>query len=120
MDTIRVKLGRVESGKSGQTFAFLREVVFQGEELARLDIPELADAGGLSDTRGEHQVLYRAADGRLVVHTEEWSRWQGEPSVYRLAEVTEADLRTGDYWLIGQEADFTRPLTLDEALHKDE
>ncbi|MCI0398824.1 MAG: hypothetical protein L0332_24265, partial [Chloroflexi bacterium] len=72
---------------------------------------------GDNDTRGVDQTLYRTEDGRLIVYTEEWTRWQGETSTYTLHEATEADLRPGgDLEMLGYECGFGRPLTLDEAL----
>ena len=54
-------------------------------------------------------------DGRLIIHTDDWSRWQGEPSTESLHEVTEADLQTGgQYERLGAECGFGAPLTLNE------
>ena len=89
-----------------------RPVVFRGEKVA-----ELSWLTGNDDTRGVNQTLYRTEDGRLVVYVEEWSRWQGEPSRYRLYQVTEVDLDVGgEFEDLGREAGMARPLTLDEAL----
>lgn len=67
--------------------------------------------------RGTNQVLYETPDGRLIVAENEWSHWQGEPNIYRLHEIQEADLRLGGRFEdLGEEAGYGRPLNLDEAL----
>ena len=64
-------------------------------------------------------MFRKAADGRLVVHVHDWSRWQGEPDVYSLHHVDRAALQPGgEYEHLGAECGFGRPLTLDEAIQK--
>ena len=117
MDTITLKIGTIVSGSSGQTNDNRREVQFTGEELASRTEYGLGRQGGITDTRGVTETLYRAEDGRLLVHVDDWSRWQGEPNTYSLHPVTEADLQpTGRFAALGAEAGYGRPLTLDEAL----
>jgi len=116
MDTITVKIGTITGG-SNFTQDLTREVQFEGEELATRTEYGMSDRGFATDTRGVTETLYKTAEGRLVVHINDWSRWQGEPNVYSLQEVTEADLQpNGRFELLGQEAGLGRPLTLDEAL----
>jgi len=119
METVKVLVGKVVVSSGGVTSDTTRNVVFEAEELAELRQAGTGRNGGPTDTRGTIQTLYKTSDGRLIVHVEEWSHWQGEPNVYTLQEVNEADL-TGDgaFALLGQEAggEFGRPLTLDEAI----
>ena len=118
METITVQVGSIVSGSSGQTNDNRRDVVFVGEVLAeRTEYGTGHDGVTLVDSRGVTQTLYRADDGRLIVHVKEWSHWQGEPNTYNLHEVTTADLSpTGQYAGLGADAGFGRALTLDEAL----
>lgn len=118
MDTITVLVGTQESLNNGQTQDGRREVTFEGEKLGTLrTFGYDSKRGNLTDTRGTDETLYRAADGRLVVHVKDWSRWQGEPTIESLHQVTEDDLRPGGrFEALGYECDFGRPLTLDEAL----
>ena len=117
METITVHVGTVVSGSSGQTNDTRREVQFTGEELASRTEYGYGRNGGLTDTRGVTETLYRAEDGRLLVHVKDWSRWQGEPNTHSLHPVTEADLGpTGRFAALGAEAGYGRPLTLNEAL----
>lgn len=116
METFKVLIGTIESG-SNFTQDNTREVVFEGENLGGRNVFTGTDRNGnITDFRGTKETLYRA-EGKLIVHIENWSRWQGEPNIYSLKEITEDDLKpTGDYALLGQETGFGRPLTLDEAL----
>jgi len=117
MGTVKVWVGATVAGNSGQVNDDRRVVEFDGEELAERTEYGAGRAGGITDTRGITETLYRAADGRLIVHVRDWSHWQGEPTVETLHEVNEADLGpTGRFSQIGYEAGFGRPLTLDEAL----
>ena len=117
MDTITVQVGSVVSGNSGQTNDTRREVEFVGEELGRRTEYGEGRGGGITDTRGTTETLYRAEDGRLIVHVNDWSRWQGEPDILSLHHVTETDLQPGgQYELLGAGCGFGRPLTLDEGL----
>jgi hypothetical protein len=116
MGKITVKVGSI-TGFSSFTQELTREVEFVSEELASRTVYGLSDKGYLTDTRGVTETLYKTEDGRLVVHVKDWSNWQGEPNVYSLVEVTEADLNVnGRFEDLGREAGYGRPLTLDEAL----
>lgn len=116
MDTIKVLIGREISGNAIYQ-DYTRPVEFTGEELARITDYGEGRSGGITDTRGVTYTLYKAEDGRLLVHIEDWSRWQGEPNDYSLQEVQDADLQPGgEFERLGREAGFGRPLTLDEAL----
>lgn len=111
METVKVYVGTATE-LTDRT----RPVEFEGEELA--EHAEFGDHKGRpSDTRGVIETLYRAVDGRLVVHVKDWSNWVGEANVYTLQEVTEDDLGpNGRFWAVGSEAGFGRPLNLDEVL----
>lgn len=117
METITLQVGLCESTRNGQTQDNRREVQFVGERVAhRTEYREGRD-GRLTDTRGVTQTLYRADDDRLIVHTKAWSQWAGEPTDETLQAVEEKDLQTGGFFeLLGLEAGYGRPLTLDEAL----
>ncbi|MCD6552438.1 MAG: hypothetical protein J7M16_00350 [Anaerolineae bacterium] len=117
METIEVQVGTYVVGNGGIVQDSRRPVVFEGEEVAKHTEYFYDNGQRLSDTRGVTQTLYRVSDGRLVVHVEEWSRWQGEPNYYTLVGVTEEDLGVGGHFeALGREAGYGRPLTLDEAL----
>ncbi len=91
-------------------------VEFEGEELAQ--VRERVDA--TDGTRGITETLYRASDGRLILHTHHWTRWAGETSRWTLQAVTVDDLGPdGAYWQLGAAAGFGHALTLDEALGDD-
>ena len=117
METITLWVGLSESLRNGKTQDSRREVQFTGEQVAhRTEYGEGRD-GRLTDTRGVTQMLYRAEGGRLIVHTKTWSRWAGEPTDETLQAVEERDLQPGGFFeLLGLEAGYGRPLTLDEAL----
>jgi hypothetical protein len=116
METINVLIGKKVVGSGGLTQDDLREVEFKGELLAQnRQVGE--HRGNVSDTRGTIERLYRTDIGQLFVHIESWSRWQGEPTSYSLCEVNEEDLGPiGQFWQLGADAGFGRPLTLEEAL----
>lgn len=117
MGTVTVQIGSVVAGNSGQTNDSRCDVTFEAEELSRRTQYGQDRNGGISDSRGVTETLYRCADGRLVVHVGDWSYWQNESNVYTLREVTEADLQPGgEFEQLGCEAGMGRPLTLDEAL----
>lgn len=118
MDKIKVSVGSVVATSGGITQDDTREVEFAGEELASRTEYGFSDrTGGITDTRGVTETLYRTGDDKLVVHVKDWSRWQGEPNTYSLHEVTEADLQVGgQFEALGARAGYGRPLTLDEAL----
>lgn len=121
MNTITVLVGTLETLNGGRTQDGRREVIFEGETLGSLTTFGYdSKRGNLTDTRGTTETLYRAADGRLVVHVKDWSRWQGEPTIESLHQVTEDDLRPhGRFEPLGHECGFGRPWNLDEALRRD-
>lgn len=115
MKNISVKIGSIEN-ISGRQQDFTQEVVFAGEELGQRSI-----LTGDNDSRGVVETLYRAANGRLIVHVKDWSHWQGEPTSFSLQAIEEADLQPGGRFLwLGYESGYGRPLTLDEALEEDD
>lgn len=117
MDKVTVLVGSVVAGSSGQVNDNTQEVEFEGEELASRTEYGLGRGGGITDSRGVTETLYKTSDGRLVVHVESWSNWQGEPNIYTLHEATEAEMSaTGRWAALGAEAGYGRPLTLDEAI----
>ena len=119
MAKITVQVGSVFVGNSGLANDTRRPVEFEGERVATYEEYGWDDRGGIGDTRGTIQTLYRVADGRMVVHIEDWSRWRGEPTVYTLREVTLDDLGPGGaFEMLGRQAGLARPLTLDEALRE--
>lgn len=116
-EQITVWVGTVVAASNGHVEDDRAPVTFEGEQLGQSTRYGIGRNGGLTDTRGVTETLYRTSDGRLVVHIDNWSRWQGEPSTERLFEVTEADLSVGGkFERLGRECGFGRPLTLDEAL----
>ena len=119
MDTQTVTIGTVETLSNGRTQDGRRSVEFKGVQLATRTEYGYHKAN-LTDTRGTTETLYQVEDGRMVVHVEDWSRWQGEPTTESLHKVTEADLQVGGrFEALGAEAGFGRPLTLDEAIERD-
>jgi len=119
MDKITVQVGSVVTGNSGLTRDTRRPVEIEGERVATYEECGWDDRGGVTDTRGVIQTLYRTSDGRWVIHVEDWSRWVGEPTVSTLHEVTLDDLGpNGRFEMLGREAGLSRPLTLDEALRE--
>ena len=118
--TIKVEIGTVQGSSGGLTRDTRRTVEFIGEELGTYSEPGEGRDGGITDTRGRVETLYRTNDGRLVVHVEDWSHWVGEPTTCNLQVVSEADLGpAGRFAFLGAEAGLGRPLTLDEALTVD-
>ena len=121
MENITVFVGSVTAGSGNLVQDNRREVEFEGEKLAKLTDYGTGRDGAPTDTRGVTETLYKTGDGRLVTHVEDWSRWQGEPDVCSLHEVTAADLSgSGRFARLGIEAGYGHPLTLDEALAGDE
>jgi len=118
MGTIKVHVGTVQTGNSGQTNDSRRVVSFEGERLGNLTIYAPGKDGiGLTDTRGITETLFKTTDGQFIVHAADWSRWQGEPSIECLEEIQDSDLQTGgSYERLGAECGFGTPLTLDQAL----
>ena len=117
MDKYTVFVGTLEVLNGGQTQDGRREVAFDGEKVGSITTYGYDTRGNLTDTRGTTETLYRTADGRLVVHVDDWSRWQGEPNTESLHQVTEDDLRPGGRFEdLGAACGYGRPLTLDEAL----
>ncbi len=118
METIRLEIGSAVVSDSGRLLENWRPVEFEGEKLAEVNsYGTHPRSGAPSNTRGTVQSLYRTADGRLVVHVYNWSRWQGEPDTKQLCEVSEADLSpTGRFAELGHEVGFWNAMTLDQAL----
>lgn len=117
MEKITVYIGQVVVMSNGAQQDTRRPVTFEGEKLGEYREYGQGRDGGPTDTRGTIETLYRASDGRLVVHSEDWSNWQGEPNTETLQEVTPADLQPGgDFEDLGRACGMGRPLTLDEAL----
>lgn len=115
MDTVKLSVGKVLVTNNYQQDT-LRPVSFEGEEVGSRR--EYTDERG---TRGVDETLYRCADGRLVVYVGDWSRWQGEPTTYRLVFVRPEDLDVGGpFEMLGRACGLARPLTLDEALDASE
>jgi len=120
MAEITVQIGSVVTASGGVQQDNRREVKFTGEEVASRTEYGM-HKGSATDTRGVNETLYRTDAGRLIVHVEDWSRWQGEPNTYSLHEVTEADLQVGGrFEALGHKAGYGRPLSLDEAIRKDD
>ena len=117
METVKLWIGSVTTGSGGLVEDGRRPVEFEAEMLGELTTHHYDDRGGLSDTRGATETLYRTADGDLLVHVKDWSRWQGEPTVEHLHGVTEADLSVGGRFEdLGRQCGFGRPLTWREAV----
>ena len=119
MEKITVYVGQVVVMSNGAQQDTRRPVTFEGEKLGEYREYGQGRDGGPTDTRGTIETLYRASDGRLVVHSNDWSNWQGEPNTETLQEVTPADLQPGgDFEDLGDACGMGRPLTLDEALSR--
>jgi hypothetical protein len=117
MQTLKLLIGEVVAMDAGQQ-DLTTPVEFVGEEIAKRTEYGYDDRrGGPTNTRGVTETLYKTDDGRLVVHVENWSRWQGEPNHYSLVEVAEDDLTVGGrFEALGRKAGMGRSLTLAEAL----
>ena len=112
-----VSIGRISCTSSGHQQDNTRAVEFIGEKLGQVIKFGEDRNGGLTDSRGTTLTLYKTEDDWLLVHTKEWSQWQGEPNDYSLQAVTPDDLGpNGRFEALGYEAGYGRPLTLDEAL----
>jgi hypothetical protein len=72
---IEVHVGTIESSSGGIVQDSRRPVTFVGEELATFTEYSCGRGGSITDTRGVTETLYKAEDGRLVVHVDDWSRW---------------------------------------------
>lgn len=120
MDKYTVFVGTLEVLNGGQTQDGRREVAFEADRLGEHTAYGYdSKRGNLTDTRGTTETLYRAADGRLVVHVNDWSRWQGEPNTESLHLATDADLEPGGrFEALGLACGMGRPWTLDEALRE--
>lgn len=119
MDKVTVQIGET-TVQSDFREDNLRPVEFTGECLGQVTIHWDDDrSGGLDQNRGATQTLYLAEDGRLLVHEDRWSRWQGEPNEQFLYLVGAADLGTnGQYERLGRACGYAVALTLDEALEQ--
>lgn len=117
VEEITVNVGELVTSNSGITNDTRQAVQFTGEDLGTYREYGIDRHGKITDTRGTAQTLYRVADGGLVVHVHEWSRWMGEPDTESLHAVTEKSLQpTGTYARLGAACGFGRPLTLEEAI----
>lgn len=116
---ITVYVGKVQSSTSGLIQDDRRLVEFAGEELATHKQFGTDERGNITNTRGVTQTLYKSDDGRLIVHQDDWSQWQGEPSTETLHEADRADFEPGGRFEgLGAEAGYQRALTLDEGLER--
>lgn len=124
MEEITVMIGSLETGNSGITNDTRQAVTFVGEKLGEYREYGHDKNGKITDLRGTTETLYRVADGQLgprfewsqlVVHSNEWSRWSGEPNTETLEPVDLPDLAPGGcYAGLGAVCGFGRPLTLAE------
>lgn len=115
MEEITVSVGSLETGNSGITNDTRQAVKFVGEKLGEYREYGHDRHGKITDTRGTTETLYRVEDGSLVVHSNEWSRWSGEPNTETLEPVEVEDLAPGGcYASLGAVCGFGRPLTLAE------
>jgi len=120
MDKYTVFVGTLEVLNDGQTQDGRREVEFEAERLGEHTVYGYGRDGRPTETRGVTETLYRAADGRLVVHSKDWSRWRGEPNIDSLHLATDDDLGPGGRFEdLGYACGMGRPWTLDEALRRD-
>lgn len=114
---ITVNVGSIVTGRSGQTNDTRKTVKFHGEKIGSYTSYGYDRIGSITDTRGTTQTLYRTSDNRLIVHIDDWSKYQGEPDTETLVEITREDLLPGGRFEdLGQESKLSRPMTLDEAL----
>lgn len=117
MEMQEMYVGTVEA--TGTAVRDTRKLVrFEAEQLASYHEPGM-HKGQISDLCGVNQLLFRTADGRLVIFEECWSHWQSEPTTSTLLLVDKAALGPmGRFAALGAIAgdEFTRALTLDEAL----
>lgn len=93
-----------------------RPVEFFGDELASVTFLSFQD-GVMCENRGMTQTLYRIPGDRLVVYVEEWSKIEGEESLYTLVEVTKDELK-GAEWseLLAYKAGILPPLSVDDVV----
>jgi hypothetical protein len=121
MGTVRVQVGTVDIDVETLRVHDSRQPVeFEGQELATFRSYAEHPRGGVVQDRGTDETLYKAADGRLIVHTQDWQKDQYTPitSEY-LYEVNPMDLEPeGQFADLGRVAGYGKgtPLTLDEAL----
>ena len=116
MATVTVQIG-TEYNINGRLQSDLRPVQFDAEQIAENAYYVGIEGEPPSDSRGVTETLYRAADGRLVVYVERWSRWRDEPNAFELKQANKEDFDVGgEFEALGRIAGLGRPLTLDEAL----
>ena len=117
MQTVTVLIGDVTVGGGGVTLDDTRFVRFEARREAQLKIPGLGRDFKPTNSRGVIESLFVTASEGYIVHTEDFSHWQGEPTVYKLQSVELADLQPGGrFERLGAAAGLGRPLTLAEAL----
>jgi len=115
MKEIKLYIGSSRIMQNGQQDDDTRPVMFTGE----LVYARTAYIG--TDTRSVTESLYRTDDGRQIVYVEDRSRWQGETTTRSLHEIDDDDLQPGgQFEALGLAAGIGRPLTLDEALEREE
>jgi len=107
MATINIWKGtkRVVRGNTYKTVAY---VTFDGECLGV--------CWEEYDSRGVETTVFRSSDGRIIVHQERWSRWEGEETradVFVFPSIEDA--ADAFRWELEQAGIIPRPtLTLDE------
>jgi hypothetical protein len=118
MEKIAIRIGTIENGRGGIIQSNVRVVEFVGVEVARRRVYGYNyDLGQITDSRGVRETLYRAEDGRYIVHVCEWEEEPSGPTVFWMECVSEEDLALwGRFEALGREAGLGRSLTLDEAL----
>jgi hypothetical protein len=111
MEKHTIYIGIIYNGNHGDRDE-RQPVNFQGELIGR------ASRNEDGDTRGSRWELYQLSDERLILHTENFSRWQGEHSEFWVEEILWEDLQPeGDRAPLGAKLDlWERSLTIDEAL----
>ena len=107
MATINIWKGtkRVVRGNTYKTVAY---VTFDGECLGV--------CWEEYDSRGVETTVFRSSDGRIIVHQERWSRWEGEETRADVVVFPSIEDATDAFrWELEQAGIIPRPtLTLDE------
>jgi len=76
MKEIRLTVGRL-SGKMGESDD-TKEIKFNGKQIASYNSYHGETSSG--DDRGTTHTLYKTEKDKFLLHTNRWSRWQGESS----------------------------------------
>lgn len=108
MEKVTAYIGRVVASSTGELQDTRQKIEFDGELLGEYIHQDIKrNVCGHADSEGRTETLYKAADGRLLVHVHHWSEHPGKPSVEELHEVAEADLLAGGrFALLGAECGF--------------